>query len=142
MSTGYAQETTAVPSAADAPSMISPVVRSVLALQALYYLVTGLWPLVNIASFQEITGPKTDLWLVWTVGALIALVGAVLFVSAARHRFSVETAVLAIGSAILLMAVDITFVSTRTIPVVYLLDALAEGGLLCLYAVALLSSAS
>jgi hypothetical protein len=34
---------------------------------------TGLWPLVSIGTFQQVTGPKTDLWLVKTVGVLIAV---------------------------------------------------------------------
>ncbi|WP_394673772.1 hypothetical protein [uncultured Chryseobacterium sp.] len=40
-------------------------------LQAVYYFVTGLWPLVHLKSFFEVTGPKTDVWLVQMVGALI-----------------------------------------------------------------------
>lgn len=46
--------------------------------QGLYFLVTGIWPLVHIKSFQWVTGPKVDLWLVKTVGVLIAVMGAVL----------------------------------------------------------------
>ena len=40
----------------------------------LVYLATGLWPLFNIESFQQVTGPKTDLWLVRTVGVLVDLI--------------------------------------------------------------------
>jgi hypothetical protein len=43
--------------------------RRILALQALYYLATGLWPLVHLPSFEAVTGPKTDDWLVHMVGA-------------------------------------------------------------------------
>ena len=32
----------------------------VLRVQGSYYLVTGLWPLVHLASFEAITGPKVD----------------------------------------------------------------------------------
>src|SRR5437879_6174180 len=32
--------------------------------QGLYFLLTGLWQLLSISSFQAVTGPKHDLWLV------------------------------------------------------------------------------
>ncbi len=28
--------------------------------QGVFYLATGIWPLVNIQSFEMVTGPKTD----------------------------------------------------------------------------------
>jgi len=28
--------------------------------QGLYFLATGLWPLVDVGSFQAVTGPKTE----------------------------------------------------------------------------------
>ena len=37
-----------------------------------YFLVTGLGPLVSIGTFQRVTGPKVDLWLVNTVGMVVA----------------------------------------------------------------------
>lgn len=46
--------------------------------QGLFYLVTGVWPIVSINTFLKVTGPKTDLWLVKTVGAVIAVIGAAL----------------------------------------------------------------
>jgi len=41
--------------------------------QGLCYPLTGLWPLVSLRSFEKVTGPKADDWLVKTVGALIAV---------------------------------------------------------------------
>jgi len=40
-------------------------------LQAVYYFVTGLWPLIHLKSFFEVTGPRTDVWLVQMVDVLI-----------------------------------------------------------------------
>ena len=56
--------------------------RLLAGIQGLYYLITGIWPLVHMESFLAVTGPKTDLWLVQTVGALIAVIGAMLLASA------------------------------------------------------------
>src|SRR5215213_7149555 len=37
-------------------------------LQAIFYIVSGVWPFVSIRSFEAVTGPKVDRWLVKTVG--------------------------------------------------------------------------
>ena len=52
--------------------------RAVAAGQGVYYLVTGIWPLVHMGSFQRVTGPKVDGWLVQTAGVLITAIGATL----------------------------------------------------------------
>ena len=43
--------------------------RTLLASQGAFYLAAGLWPIVHRSSFERATGPKTDFWLVRTVGA-------------------------------------------------------------------------
>jgi hypothetical protein len=44
----------------------------VLLAQGIFYLLTGIWPLVSTNTFQKVTGPKQDLWLVRTAGVWIA----------------------------------------------------------------------
>ena len=100
--------------------------RTVLAGQGLYYGATGLWALVSLGSFQRVTGPKVDTWLVKTVGALVTIIGGVLLLGAARHRLTAEMASLATGSALALAAVDTFYATTGRISKIYLLDALAE----------------
>jgi hypothetical protein len=39
--------------------------------QGVYTLLTALWALVDIKSFMEVTGPKTDTWLVKTVAVVL-----------------------------------------------------------------------
>jgi hypothetical protein len=94
--------------------------------QAIYYLATGIWPLVSIRTFMAVTGPKTDVWLVKTVGAVVAAIGAALAVGAARRVFPPETLVLAVGSAAVLMLVDVIYVHRRIISRIYLADAVAQ----------------
>src|SRR5690348_4295033 len=95
-------------------------------LQGIYFFVTGIWPLFSIDTFQMVTGPKTDLWLVQTVGALIAVIGAVLLVAGWRRHATAEVILLALGSALALGAVDVIFVVRQVIPPIYLLDAVGE----------------
>jgi hypothetical protein len=94
-----------------------------------YYLLTGLWPVVGIGSFQAVTGDKTDLWLVKTVGLLIAAVGASILVSGRRQEPGVETVVLAAGSALALGTIDVYYTLAGVISKVYLLDAPVEAAL-------------
>jgi hypothetical protein len=36
--------------------------------QGAFYLSSGVWPLISMRTFERITGPKTDKWLVKTGG--------------------------------------------------------------------------
>jgi hypothetical protein len=101
-------------------------------LQGAYYVATGVWPLVDDRSFQAVTGPKTDVWLVKTVGLLVAGIGAALL-SEGRHPGRAATVVGA-GSAVALAGIDIYYATTRRISPIYLLDAVAEGVLLWAWA--------
>jgi hypothetical protein len=99
--------------------------RGVAAVQGLYFLITGVWPLVHLDTFLAVTGPKTDLWLVEAVGGLVAAIGAALLVAAWRGP-SPEAVTLAVGSGLALAVIDVVYVGRRVISPVYLLDALAE----------------
>jgi hypothetical protein len=101
--------------------------------QGVFYLVTGLWPIFDIASFELVTGPKTDDWLVKTVGALVTVIGAVLVSTAHQRRFTPEVTMLAIGSALSLATIDLVYVLSGRISEVYLADAAAEIGLAVLW---------
>ena len=91
--------------------------------QGIYFIATGLWPIMHMRSFLAVTGPKTDTWLVKTVGGLIAAVGLALLVD--------ESKTLAIASAAALGAADAYFAGTGRISKVYLADAAVEAGLVC-----------
>lgn len=91
-----------------------------------FYVATGIWPLLSMTTFETVTGPKTDDWLVKTVGVLVLVIGAVLLAAAARRSFALETVLLAAGSALGLAAVDVVFVAQGTLSPIYLLDAAVE----------------
>jgi hypothetical protein len=94
--------------------------------QGTYYLFTGLWAIVDITSFQIVTGPKTDLWLVRTVAILVIVAGLVLLLAAYRRNLSAEILLLAVGSAIGLAIIDVVYVAMKVIAPIYLLDALIQ----------------
>ncbi|HYE19413.1 MAG TPA: hypothetical protein VEA69_13265 [Tepidisphaeraceae bacterium] len=100
--------------------------------QAGYFVLTGVWPIVHVRSFMAVTGPKRDVWLVRTLGALISAVGASITTGALRGGAnpSPELLTLAIGSAAALGAADVVYVARGTIARIYLADAVAEAVLI------------
>jgi hypothetical protein len=98
--------------------------------QGLYMVATGVWPLVSPVTFQTVTGPKREMWLTNTVGALAAVTGGVLLYAASRRRRPSEVILLAMGNAMAFMAIDVIYVAKRRIAPVYLIDAVAQLGLL------------
>src|SRR5687767_12121314 len=67
--------------------------------QGTYYFATGVWPILHLRSFERVTGPKLEGWLVKTVGALIAVIGATVALAGWRRRITPELRFLAAGSA-------------------------------------------
>jgi hypothetical protein len=100
--------------------------RLVLAVQAAYYIASGVWPLVHMPSFEAVTGAKTDDWLVHTVGLLLVAIGAAISTAVRRAEAATPTCVLAIGAALALAAIEIVYVTAGTIRSIYLLDAAIE----------------
>jgi peptidoglycan/LPS O-acetylase OafA/YrhL len=91
-----------------------------------FCLVLGLWPVAAFASFQAVTGEKADRWLITVVGMLLAGIGSSLLIAAIRRDIAFEVFALGIITALSLCVTDIIFVIERSIPAVYLLDAVAE----------------
>ena len=102
------------------------VSRRTATLQAAYFLVSGLWPIVSRPTFEAVTGPKTDYWLVRTVGGLACVIGTTLGVASYRNRVSRELAVLGIGSALAFGVVDVSYAIIGRISRIYLVDAALE----------------
>lgn len=92
------------------------------AIQGIYYVITGLWPAFNISSFEKITGPKTDKWLVKMVGLLAAAIGTVLLLSNGEEIVKI----LGILSATSFVIIDFIYAFKRRIPLTYLGDGLLQ----------------
>ena len=104
--------------------------------QGLYYALTGIWPLLSMRTFEAVTGPKTDKWLVKTVGVLVAVIGAALALAGWRRKVAPESAILAAGSAAGLGAIDTVYATKGRISKIYLLDAIVEAALVVAWAAA------
>jgi len=105
--------------------------------QSLYYIVTGLSPIVSSKFFQIVTGPKTDLWLVKMVGLLAVVIGVTLAIAVRRRAATPEIIALSIASALAFAAVDVFYTLRGTISRIYLADAFVE--IIIILAVAILA---
>ena len=94
--------------------------------QGIYFAVTGIWPLISMKTFLKVTGPKTDLWLVKTVGVILAVIGVVLITAQVNAEINTSILLLAIGSALGLALVEFIYVAKRVISPIYLADAFLE----------------
>jgi hypothetical protein len=102
--------------------------------QGLFYVATGLWPVVHLRSFEAVTGPKVDKWLVRTFGGLVTAVGAALIAGAFEPRRSRALAILGVGSALALAMADIVYAGRGRISRVYFADAAAEAAVVASWA--------
>lgn len=109
---------------------MAPQVERTLLVQGGYYVATGLLPFVSRRTFEALTGPKLEWWLVQTVGAVVAVAGGALVGGALRGEPSPELLGLAAGNAAALAAIDVVYVAKRRIAPTYLVDAGAQLGIL------------
>jgi hypothetical protein len=89
----------------------SHLVRTPRVAQGAYYVVTGLWPVLHLRSFEAVTGKKRNGWLIRALGGAIAAVGAALLASdsAAPRR----ARRLGLGAAVALGVTGMFLVVTR-----------------------------
>lgn len=95
-------------------------------IQGIFYFLTGIWPIVDIISFMKVTGPKTDIWLVKTVGVLVIVISVAILTAAVRKKIPFEIFLLGSAGCVGFILVDVIYVFNDTIPPVYLLDAAVE----------------
>lgn len=95
-------------------------------IQAAYILITALWPLIDIKSFMEVTGYKTDVWLVKTVGALLIPVGVCLGSYLFIHTDKRPALILGSLTAVAFACIDFYYALTDVISDIYLADGVLE----------------
>lgn len=92
-----------------------------------YYVVTGVWPLLSIVTFQMFTGVKKETWLVKMVGLLALSIGITLIYSGLFViTVHPEVILLCLLSALSFFLIDVIHVTNKTIPKIYLGDAAVE----------------
>jgi hypothetical protein len=100
----------------------------------LFNVVSGLWPLLHMRSFELALGPKVDTWLVRTVAGLLAANGLAQLTAPATDEGLRVAAAIGVGTAATLATVDLVYVPKGRISPVYLVDAAVELGWLAAWA--------
>ncbi|MFD1214388.1 hypothetical protein ACFQ36_20365 [Arthrobacter sp. GCM10027362] len=96
------------------------------AAHGLFNLVTGLWPVLHYRSFEAVTGPKADEWLVKCVGGLGAAAGYAQLRAGPSAEGLAAARRIGAGTAATFAAIDLAYGLTGRIGRVYLLDAAVE----------------
>ncbi len=109
--------------------LCSPRMSLLLVIQGVYFIFSGLWPLLDIFTFQLVMGPKADLWLVRTVGTLVSVIGGTLLLAGIRRRSSLEIRILAVGAALGIALIESIHVLNGRLSPGHLFDAVVELGL-------------
>lgn len=102
------------------------LLRIVIWTHATYILVTGLWPLIDIGSFIAATGPKQDIWLVKTVGALLLPIAICLYSYLLVNTDFKPAILLGSLTAIAFICINFYYALNDVISNVYLLDGAVE----------------
>ena len=99
----------------------------------LFNVVSGGWPLVSMRTFERVTGPKVDSWLVRTVAGLLVSVGVAQLAAGDSPDGLKVARLLGQGTAVTLGVVDVVYASTGRISKVYLADAVVESAWMALW---------
>lgn len=106
-----------------------------------YLLAGGLWPLVHMPSFEEVTGPKEEDWLVRSVAGILLVIGVVLLGQLRKQRVEVSAVAVAMGASLTLGAVGIITASEGVIDPIYIGDGTVHIVFVALWCGAIVNSA-
>ncbi len=102
------------------------LLRFLLLAQGIYTLATALWPLLDITSFMLVTGPKTDTWLVKTVGALLIPVSITLLFHLFTRSDMRPAILLGTSTSLAFACIDFYYALSDVIPDIYLADGILQ----------------
>ncbi|HYF70331.1 MAG TPA: hypothetical protein VD884_19465 [Ohtaekwangia sp.] len=102
------------------------LLKVILIIQGGYTLLTAIWPLVDIESFMMVTGYKTDIWLVKTVGALLIPIALCMGMHVMIETDPRPVIVLSMSTAVAFIAVDFYYALNDVIADIYLADGIIE----------------
>jgi hypothetical protein len=102
------------------------LLKYLLIAQSAYIFITAVWPLVHIQSFMDVTGYKTDVWLVKTVGALLIPIALCLALYIFIHTDKRPALLLGSLTAVAFICIDFYYALNDVISDIYMADGLVE----------------
>jgi len=101
-------------------------VRIIPLIQAVYFLITAVWPLVHLTSFLAVTGDKKEIWLLETVSILLLPYCLILIHLAFTSENNVIMPIAALLSSLGLGVIEIYYFLNGTIKWVYAVDSILQ----------------
>jgi hypothetical protein len=105
--------------------------KMTLTFQSIYYLLTALWPIIDIKSFMIVTGYKTDTWLVKTVGALLIPMALTMATHLFLHIDHLPVVILCFTAAVAFAVIDFYYAANDVILDIYMVDGIIQLALIC-----------
>ena len=102
--------------------LTTPITRLLIGLHAAYLLIGGAWPLVHMPSFEAVTGPKDEHWLVRSVAGILIVISITLFAQLGKGRIEYAAITTAMGASFVLAMVGIITAIAAVISPIYLVD--------------------
>lgn len=96
--------------------------RLLIGLHAAYLLIGGAWPMVHMSSFEAVTGPKDEHWLVRSVAGILLVISITLFAQLGKGRIEYAAITTAMGASFVLAVVGFITVMAGVISPIYLAD--------------------
>lgn len=103
------------------------LIKYVLLILGLYYLLTGLWSIIDIESFSDFTRYRGDFFLKHTAGVLFSVLGLIFTYSAIKERFVAEIKYFALLTTVGVMAVEFYYLPKIGNPLPFWIDFTIEG---------------
>jgi len=101
-------------------------VKTLLTVQGAYTFITAVWPLIDIDSFMAVTGPKHDIWLVKTVGALLIPVSVCMLMNVFVETDRKTIIVLSLATAGAFVCIDFYYALNDVISAIYMADGVLQ----------------
>src|SRR5437667_11325319 len=95
------------------------LLSSIAVAQSLFFVLTGLWPIVSIRAFQNVSTSRKDFWLVKSAGLMLGIAGSLLTGAGFRQQTSPLISIMAITTAAVLMVIDLVYVGFKKISRIY-----------------------
>ncbi len=105
--------------------------------QGAYFFLLGLWPLIHINSFIDVTAIKSDFWMAKTIGLLLSVIGLVLLYAWYHLQNANSLVLLGMASNVVLVGMESYYFSIGVLPTIYLVDTAMQSVLFivwCIYA--------
>ena len=93
----------------------------------IYYLIFGLWSIIEIESFSDFTRYQGDFFLKTTAGVLFSVLGAIFVYTGLREKLMGEVRYFAISTALGIMSLEIYYLPKIGNPFPFWIDFGIEG---------------